>query len=81
MARIKIPRVRRGGQWVDVGSKVRFDPIACVSISSAPDFHDEEVTGTVTYVNYPHKWFLVQYGELRTSFKFADVGLAVVVCG
>lgn len=81
MARIKIPRVHQGLRWVYVGCKVRFDPVACVSVSSAPDYHDTEVIGTVTYINYPHKWFLVEHGSLRTCFKFSDVGLAVVVCG
>ena len=81
MARKRIPRVHQGLLWVDIGSKVRFDPMSCISTSSACDIREEKVTGTVVYINYPHKWFLVEYGELRTSFKFSEVGLAVVVCG
>ena len=81
MARKKIPRVRKGVLWVDIGTKVRFDPLACILTSSACDFHEETVVGTVVYINKAHKWFLVEYDSLRTSFKFADVGLAVTVCG
>lgn len=81
MARKRIPRVHQGVRWVEIGSKVRFDPLACILTSSACDFHEEKAIGTVVYINNPHKWFLVEYGSLRTSFKFSDVGLAVVVCG
>ena len=81
MAKRRIPRVVQGARRVDVGTLVAFDPLACISTSSACDYHDEKTTGTVVYINKPHKWFLVEYGELRTSFKFSEIGLAVVVCG
>jgi hypothetical protein len=81
MPRKRIPRVHQGVRWVEIGSKVRFDPLSCLACSSVSDIREEKVTGTVSYINHRHKWFLVEYGELRTCFKFSDVGLAVIVCG
>jgi hypothetical protein len=63
---------------VVVDQKVRFDAFQY-------DKNDEtlEVTGTVYAVNYEHKVFHVVYcidgRELRTSFKFCDIGTKVKV--
>ena len=64
---------------IQVGQKVRFDALYGVKQSiekvSAP------TVGTVAYVNEPHKWFSVQYGEnQRTSFKFFEIGQNVYLC-
>lgn len=65
-----------------VGMKVRFDPFGHIQSFGSSDVRGNFVTGTVVYVNKPHKWFSVEYGEgLRTSFKFYEVGQAVTVCG
>jgi hypothetical protein len=50
-------------------------------------FEDDKrlVTGTVTYINEPNSWFLVEYevngNKLRSGFKFWDIGHSVRVCG
>lgn len=81
MPRKRIPRVHQGNRWVEEGVKVKFDPFYYILSFGSSDVKGNKVIGTVVYVNKPHKWFLVEYGNLRTSFKFADVGLEVVVCG
>lgn len=64
-----------------VGMKVRFDPFSYIQSFGSSDVKGRMVTGTVVYVNKAHKWFSVEYGGLRTSFKFSEVGQAVKVCG
>lgn len=69
---------------VVVGQKVKFDPFAHITFQGIADLRDENVTGTVVYVNYEHRWFSVEYGEnptQRTSFNFSDIGKAVAVLG
>ena len=64
---------------IQVGQRVRFDPFAAVRNSC------ERITattvGTVVWINAPHKWFLVQYGNnQRISFKFSEIGQNVHLC-
>ena len=64
---------------IEIGQKVEFRPFWDVK-GFAKNLHENDiVTGTVVYVNYPHKWFLVEYGEkkVRTSFKFWELGAEV----
>lgn len=58
-----------------------FDPFGYIQSFGSTDVKGKKVTGTVIYVNKPHKWFLVEYGDVRTSFKFWEVGTAVTICG
>ena len=64
---------------IRVGQTVRFDPFATV-LGFGVDEIRQEVVGTVVEVYYEHKWFSVQYGKLRTSFKFCDIGTRVHIC-
>lgn len=68
---------------VNVGQKVRFDPFKTITGFSSEDHRNNPVTGTVIYVNKPHKWFSVEYGnpKMRTSFKFGQIGEDVKVIG
>lgn len=68
---------------IKVGQKVRFDPFKEITGFASKDNRGCIVTGTVVMVNYPHKWFSVEYGnpKARTSFKFCDIGKDVNVCG
>lgn len=64
---------------VKLGQKVRFDTERerRYGIPENPEI----VTGTVVYINEPHRWFGVTYGPgLRTSFLFVQVGEDVVPC-
>lgn len=66
------------------GQKVEF---VCAKKEKICGRYDEDrlITGVVTYVNQPHKWFLVEYPgvdrKLRIGFKFCDIGQLVCVCG
>lgn len=68
---------------IKVGQKVRFDPLSHITGFASGDCRGNYVTGTVVYVNYPHKWFSVWYGtpKARASFKFCEIGTAVTICG
>jgi hypothetical protein len=69
-------------RWVDVGTRVRFDPFHYIQSFGESEHKCGKVVGTVVYVNRPRKWFLVEYGNnLRTCFKFYEVGLAVMLVG
>ena len=66
---------------IQVGQKVRFDPLKYATGFGAYEVRGVYVTGTVVMVNAPHRWFLVQYGEnQRTSFKFSEIGQNVHIC-
>lgn len=67
---------------VKVGQKVRFDPFQDLTFYGVADHRGSLITGEVVYVNQDHRWFSVQYGELkmRTSFCFSDIGKDVTVC-
>lgn len=64
---------------IRVGQRVRFDPFA-TSLGFGVDLLREDVVGTVVEIYYEHKWFSVQYGNLRTSFKFCDIDNCVYFC-
>lgn len=79
---ITIPKI------VDVneGDKVKFVPSTFIGKT----YTDEEkelatVEGTVFYINYAHRYFATEYEvggkKQKESFKFADLGQAVTVCG
>ena len=57
---------------IQVGQKVRFDPMAAIrSMAESPVY----TVGTVAMVNAKHKWFSVKYdGNQRISFKFSEIG-------
>ena len=38
-----------------------------------------KVSGKVVYVNLKHRWFSVQYGKMRMSFLFHDIGRKVKI--
>jgi hypothetical protein len=71
-------------QTIKKGTKVE-----CIPNKKARVFGFEDdrrlVTGTVTYVNEPNEWFLVEYeangNKLHVGFKFWDIGHSVRVCG
>jgi hypothetical protein len=65
---------------VKVGQKVRFDPFYGMK-GYGVEVCREEVTGTVVMINHKHKWFLVAYGNNRTSFRFDDIGELVTIVG
>lgn len=67
---------------IEVGQKVKFDPFWDISAYGITEI-SRKVIGTVVEVHEDHKWFSVEYNEpkLRTSFNFADIGLAVKVIG
>lgn len=62
---------------VKIGQKVRFDAERERKYGTTEK--PEIATGTVVYINEPHRWFGVTYGPgLRTSFLFVQVGKDVV---
>lgn len=66
---------------IKVGVKVIIDPFSEIkSYGFESDAH--YVVGAINYVNVPHKWFSVTYGEhnLKKCYKFSDVGGLVRVC-
>ena len=65
---------------VEVGQKVRFDPLEYVTGYGADLVRGNKVTGTVVMVNEDHQWFSVEYNNTRTSFKFCDIGERVKIC-
>lgn len=68
---------------VEVGQKVRFDPLHYACGRGVELVRGNTVTGTVVMVNEPHQWFSVEYGNprQRISFKFADIGQVVNIVG
>ena len=66
-----------------IGDEVQFDPFEEITGFGSNDNRGNPVIGTVVMVNYAHKWFSVEYGDLkmRTSFNFCDIGKTVTVCG
>lgn len=65
-----------------LGRAVRF--VLCESLSGyGVEVVRRAVTGTIVFVNEKHKWFSVEYGDLkmRTSFRFSQIGENVKVVG
>ena len=67
---------------MEVGQKVRFDPFLDIKGFASELNRGNKVTGTVVYVNHPHKWFSVEFGERkqRISFNYSDIGESVDLC-
>lgn len=65
---------------IKVGTIVKFDQFYGLrNCASYIDANDKCKTGVVTYVNGKNHWFSVEYGGLRTSFNFSDVGRTVSI--
>lgn len=62
-----------------LGQMVRFDPFQSITGFSSELNRGNYVTGTVVYVNEPHKWFSVDLDGQRSSFKFCDIGDTVTL--
>lgn len=61
---------------VNLGQKVQFIPMEGIRIFGCADMR-HPVIGKVVYINKPHRWFEVAYGDndsCRTSFNFCDIG-------
>lgn len=67
---------------IEVGQQVRFDAFKEYS-GFCSTLHDREAHGVVVYINHPHKWFTVEFGnpKQRTAFKFSQIGKDVTLCG
>lgn len=65
------------------GAKVKFNPFKEITGFASEDTRGNVLTGTIVYVNKPHKWFSVEYGnpKMRTSFKFSQIGKDVFIGG
>jgi hypothetical protein len=59
---------------IKIGQKVRFDPFEDDRAQGIKDCRGD-VVGIVRYINEPHQYFMVEYGEppVRVCFKFADL--------
>ena len=67
---------------INVNQKVRIKPFAHMLKTGANEAELEwEVEGTVKYVNAPHRWFSVEYGEYgqRIAYNFCDIGKSVIM--
>lgn len=64
-----------------IGQKVKFDPFDSLTGFSSKDNRGKDATGTVIYINRPHKWFLVEHStrraKVRQAFKFSQIGKEV----
>ena len=61
---------------VELGQEVQFKPMEGIRFPGCSEV-EEVVVGEVVYINEPHRWFSVVYGDerpLRTSFNFCDIG-------
>lgn len=61
---------------IKIGQKVKFDPLRDISIMGVLDRRTakfDQVVGTITYINAPHRWFSVEYGgdkkRLSSSYQ------------
>lgn len=69
---------------LQIGQKVRFDPMAHCDGNGADFYKGTEVIGTIVMINRNHRWFSVEYGDpkARTSFNFVDIfGGEVTILG
>lgn len=73
---------------LQIGAKVTFVPfIEDTRPRTIAEIRDarRKASGTVSYINAPHKYFTVEFdwhGQiLRESFKFCDIGEAVIIDG
>lgn len=68
------------------GMKVRFCPMFNRSVIDSPDdVKAKSVTGKIIYINWEHKYFMVEFqcgdSKQRESFKFFEIGERVSVIG
>ncbi len=65
-----------------VGQQVRFIPLKGIRVFGFEEDNSEK-TGVITYINVPHRWFLVEYDgigcKLHSGYKFSDLGLTVFI--
>ena len=72
---------------IKIGQKVRCEPLKDIKKLNVTGEVRKEVTGTVVYVNKPHKWLSVEYVcntsgvKMRASYKFSQIGQDVILCG
>lgn len=67
---------------IKVGQQVLIDPFKDIRTYGLSGSRALQV-GDVIYVNKPHRWFGVEYGEedvrQRISYKFADINETVKI--
>ena len=68
------------------GMKVRFVPLFNrAEHDSQAETRAKSITGKIVYINWEHKFFMVEYGcgdsKQRESFKFFEIGERVSVIG
>lgn len=75
-------------QKLAVGLKVKFVPFVEEVRNKTVEERKaarKTATGTVIYINAPHKYFTIEYdwygNKMRESFKFVDFGEVVVPSG
>lgn len=59
---------------IEVGAKIRKTPAVFLGLHSDIDdeYHDVlNMEGTIVYVNFPHKYFTVEY-EFKNGMKFRE---------
>lgn len=64
---------------INLGQKVQFNPMDGIRFTGCSE-KPEIAIGKVMYINKPHRWFSVVYGDgdrCRTSFHFCDIGTKV----
>lgn len=71
---------------IGIGMKASFAPAFVPGALWLKDQDPSEiVTGTIVYINWEHKYFMVEYkcGDTmqRESFKFFHIGQAVKIIG
>lgn len=69
----------RDNDMVKIGQKVSCKPYYNLKLFDL-EATREVVTGVITYINKPHRWFMVEYGDSsaqRACFSFCDIGQAV----
>lgn len=71
---------------IEIGQRVVFDPLEGVDITNGlmKNRGRTEYTGTVVYINEPHRWFEVEYYingiKSKIGFKFNDLGKSCRIC-
>ena len=68
------------GYKIKPGTKAEFKPLSGIGLVDR-QLSNMVAIGEITYVNYEHKWFTVEYGDGRTktSFNFGDIGHTVTL--
>ena len=66
--------------YIYLGRRVCFNA-ECLTGTGLDGCRRQDVIGFVTYINRPHRWFLVDVCGLKTSFFFSDLGKEVFTVG